>query len=241
MLFARKNKLLETLPSAVYQNWKSRLSIREFKKGAALDMKGARGEVYFPISCVIAIYVTAVSGRKSFMRFVGPNFAAGLVNMMATDSVIFDGRICGAGYALAIPSEVVLRSIESPSLSGGAQSIAMARTAKGGLAIAHCLGSHTNKQRLATLLLQAYDCFGAERPITLTQKSLGEMLMVRRERAAEILALWVRDGVMESRRGALHLRNPQVLASFSCDCYRGIRQSYLDELKLWRSIRWYGA
>jgi hypothetical protein len=37
-----------------------------------------------------------------------------------------------------------------------------------GLAIAQCLGSHTVKQRLARLLLQAHDCFGVERSITLS-------------------------------------------------------------------------
>jgi len=67
-----------------------------------------------------------------------------------------------------------------------AQSIAMARTAKGGILLVQCAGSHTTKQRLARLLLQANDCFGTERSVTLTQDSLGEMLLARRERAAAL-------------------------------------------------------
>jgi len=107
--------------------------------------------------------------------------------------------------------------------------------------IAQCLGAHTNKQRLARLLLQAHDCFCAERPITLTQNSLGQILMARRETAAEILAEWSRDGVVTSRRGAIHITNIDRLKRSSCECYGWIQRSYLEELNLWKSIRWYDA
>ena len=197
--------------------------------------------MYFPISCVIAIYSPNVLSRRIFMRFVGRNSAAGLVNMIASDHAVFDGIVCGEGYAMTVPSEVVVRTIDTPSLFGEAQSIAMARTAKGGLAIAQCLGSHTMKQRLARLLLQAHDCFGVERPVTLTQKSLGEMLMARPESAAEILGEWNRDGVIDLKRGAIHIRSADALKGTSCDCYSWIQQSYPDELNLSKSIRWKAA
>lgn len=241
MLLGRENKLLAALPAELYRSWRKALALRELKKGQALNLDGKHGEVYFPISCVIAIYTTNTSGRRIFMRFVGPGFAAGLVNMTTTDSVLFEGVVCGSGYAITIPSELVMGRIATPSLSGEAQSIAMTRTAKGGLVIAQCLGSHTNKQRLARLLLQAHDCFGAERPITLTQQSLGEILLARRETTAEILAEWSRDGFIELRRGALRIRNVDKLKHAGCECYDWIQQSYLDELNLWKSIRWSGA
>ena len=161
--------------------------------------------------------------------------------MTTIDGVLFEGIICGSGYVMTIPSELVMGSITALSLPSGAQSIAMARAATGGLMIAQCFGSHTNKQRLARFLLQAHDCFGPERPITLTQQSLGEMLMARRETAAEILAEWSRDGSIEVRRGAILIHNVGKLKHASCECYDWIHQSYLDELNLWKSIRWCGA
>jgi len=241
MLLGLENRLLATLPAALYQKWTKHFALRELKKGQSLNLKGTHQEVYFPISCVIAIYSTNTLCRRTFMRFVGPSFAAGLVNMIATDNIVFDPIVCGSGYAVAVPSEGVMRSIDTPPLSGEAQSIAMARTAKGGLVIAQCMGSHTTKQRLVQLLLRAHDCFGAGRPVTLTQHSLGEMLMARRERAAEILAEWNQDGLIESRRGAIHLRSVDKLKQASCECYSWIQQSYVDELNLWKSIRWYGV
>lgn len=238
MLLSRENRLLATLPGAIYQNWKKHLRLRELKKGHSLNLEGKSQEVYFPISCVIAIYTMNIAGRRTFMRFVGPSFAVGLVNMLASDQMVFGGVVCGAGYAVTVPSEIVMRSVDTRPTFGAAQSIAMARTAKGGLVIAQCLGSHTNKQRLARLLLQAKDCFGADRPVTLTQQSLGEMLMARRETAAEILTEWKRDGVIELRRGVIHIRSATTLEQTSCGCYSWIQQSYLDELNLWKSIRW---
>ncbi len=67
------------------------------------------------------------------MRFVGSSFAVGLANMIASDHTVFDGVVCGQGYAMTVPSEVVGQSIDTPSISGIAQSIAMGRTVKGGL------------------------------------------------------------------------------------------------------------
>lgn len=238
MLLGRKNHLLATLPAALYQQWEKHVVLCELKKGQSLNLKGPRQEVYFPITCVIAVYSTDIARRRTFMRFVGPSFAAGLVNMLAIDNVVFDGIVCGAGYVVKLPSENVIQSIDPQYLSGEAQSFAMARTAKGGLAIAQCFGSHTTRQRLAKLLLQAHDCFGRERPATLTQQSVGEMLMVRRESAAEILAELARDGLVEVRRGAIHIRAADKLRQLSCECYSRIQQSYLDELNLWKSIRW---
>lgn len=238
MLLGRENQLLAALPAAVYRRWEEALCVRELEAGHVLEFKGRRGQVYFPISCVVAIYATNPSGRRTFMRFVGSSFAAGLVNMMSTDEVVFDGVVCGAGYALTIPSQVVLGSFDVPWLSGGAQSIAMARTAKGGLMIAQCLGVHDGTQRLARLLMQAHDGFGETRAITLTQQALAEMLSTRRETAAGILAEWNRTGVIDSRRGAIHIRRRDELERASCECYSWIRQSYVDELELWKSIRW---
>lgn len=238
MLLGRENQLLATLPAALYQQWKKHLVLREVKKGEFLNLKRAHQHVYFPISCVIAVYAKNNVGRRTFMRFVGPSFAVGLVNMIAPDEMIFDATVCGFGYAVTAPAEIVHRSIDIPPLSGAAQSIAMARTARGSLVIAQCLGAHTNKQRLAKLLLQARDCFGSDRPVTLTQQSLGEMLIARRETAAEILAEWNRDGIVESRRGAVYIRRFDKLLQASCDCYAWIRKSYVDELNLWKSIRW---
>jgi len=238
MLLGRENKLLATLPAALNQKWEKHFSLRELKVGQSLNPSTDHQEVYFPISCVIAVYARNNTGWRTFMRFVGPSFAAGLVNMIATDNVLFDHVVCGTGYAITIPSEVVMKSIEAPTSFGAMQSIAMARTARGSLKIAQCMGSHTTKQRLARLLLQAHDCFGTERPITLMQKSLGEMLMARRETVAEVLAEWRKHSVIELRRGAIHVRSVDALQQASCECYSWIRQSYLEELELWKSVRW---
>jgi hypothetical protein len=83
MLLGHKNKLPATLPATLYQQWEKHFVLRELSKGQSLNLMGPRQDVYFPISCVIAIYSTSAIGQPIFMRFVGPSFAAGLVNMIA--------------------------------------------------------------------------------------------------------------------------------------------------------------
>jgi hypothetical protein len=238
MLLGHKNQLLATLPATLYQQWGKHFVLRELKRGLSLNLKGPRQEVYFPISCVIAIYSTSVIGQPIFMRFVGPSFAAGLVNMIATDKLVFDGIVCGSGYAMTVPAVVVTRSIDTLYLSEVASSIAMARTARGSLMIAQCHGAHTYKQRLANILLQARDCFGGEQPVTLMHHSLAEMLMTRRETVTAILSEWNRDSVVESQREAIYIHRVDKLKQASCDCYSWVQQSNRDELNLWKSIRW---
>lgn len=234
----RLNRLLATLPAALHEAWGKDLALREIKKGQSLDLKGPHRLVYFPMSCIIAIHASDAADRRIFMRFVGPSFAAGLVNMIATDDMVFDGVVSGSGYAMTVPAEVVMRSIDARSLVGETRSTAMARATKGALVIARCFGSHTNKQRLARLLLQARDCFGDDTAVTLTHRSFAEMLMVRRERATEILDEWCRDGVVALGRGKIHIRCVDELERASCGCYSWIQRSYLDEIDLWKSIRW---
>lgn len=223
MLMGRENQLLAALPTTLYEKWESAFSVRELKRGQPLDLGGRRREVFFPTSCVLSVYTTNSLDGRTFMRFVGSSFTVGLVNMMSVEDLFFDGVVCGAGYAIAIPSEVILRSIDTSALSGRAQSVAMSRTARGGLMIAQCFGSHSNKQRLARLLLQARDCYGAGHPIMLTQQSLGEMLMARRETTAEILSEWNSNGIVESRRGAIRICNVDALKQARCDRYSWIQ------------------
>lgn len=64
MLLGHENQLLAALPAALYEKWGKALVLRELKKGQTLNLDSKRGEVYFPISCVVAIYTTNTSGGR---------------------------------------------------------------------------------------------------------------------------------------------------------------------------------
>ena len=67
MLLGLENRLLATLPAALYQKWTKHFALRELKKGQSLNLKGTHQEVYFPISCVIAIYSTNTLCRRTLV------------------------------------------------------------------------------------------------------------------------------------------------------------------------------
>jgi len=125
MLLSRQNQLLATLPSATYQKWEKHLALRELKKRTLSQYQEDEPRCVFPdLMCRRGLFAKCLE-LKNFYAFFGSSFAVGLVNMVASDHAVVDGIICGEGYAMAVPSEVVRQSIDTPSISGIAQSIAM--------------------------------------------------------------------------------------------------------------------
>jgi CRP-like cAMP-binding protein len=80
-----------------------------------------------------------------------------------------------------------------------------------------CNGKHTIKQRTAKLLLAALERTG-ERELEVTQDQLAEMMGVGRPFVSRVLGEMRKQGVIESRRGVLIIKDEQKLRTLSCGC-----------------------
>jgi CRP-like cAMP-binding protein len=80
-----------------------------------------------------------------------------------------------------------------------------------------CNGKHTIRQRTAKLLLAALERTG-ERALEVTQEQLAEMMGVGRSFVSRVLGEMRKQGVIESRRGLLIIKDEHKLKTLSCGC-----------------------
>ncbi|MGI4827833.1 MAG: Crp/Fnr family transcriptional regulator [Janthinobacterium lividum] len=93
--------------------------------------------------------------------------------------------------------------------------------------IAACNRLHNVEERLARWLLMVQDRIG-EMSIDLTQELLGEMLGTRRSSVTLAAGGFQRSGLIEYRRGTIHIENRERLEQCACECYASITQLFKD-------------
>lgn len=237
-MLADQNALLAFLPDPIRRHWKLRWSVVEFSKGQSRAVRSATEVVCFPITCVIGVGMKVGDGDVVFQRFIGKDFALGLVDMLDLADLAFTAIVVGSGYAISIPKSIVVASIDADWLRNYAISTAIQRLVKGNAQLGLCASSHRSSERLARLLLQSFDCFGVDRPVTMSQHEIAEWLMIRRETVGGILAGLESGGLIETYRGSIELRHREALQIRACRCYDMIEKSRDEEIALWKSIRW---
>jgi CRP-like cAMP-binding protein len=97
------------------------------------------------------------------------------------------------------------------------------------LQAAACNAAHSNEQRTARSILTVMERTGYVVP--LTHEQLAGMLGVRRSYASRLIENLKAKGILETRRGAILVRNKGGLQSRSCPCTAAIR-SHFDEVFL---------
>ncbi len=88
-----------------------------------------------------------------------------------------------------------------------------------------CNATHTIQQRTAKLILAGLARTG-EAEFRMTQEQLANMLGVGRSFISRVLGSLRDRGLIDIKRGALTIRNPQALTALSCDCSRHIEDHF---------------
>ncbi|MDT7934933.1 MAG: Crp/Fnr family transcriptional regulator [Sphingomonadaceae bacterium] len=92
-----------------------------------------------------------------------------------------------------------------------------------------CNAAHTIEQRAAKWLISAAERTGAPR-LLLTQDQLAAMLGVGRSYVTRVLRSLRQRGLVETRRGALHLLDAEGLERLACDCHHAVRRHFNEVL-----------
>jgi CRP-like cAMP-binding protein len=88
---------------------------------------------------------------------------------------------------------------------------------------AACNAMHPLTGRLCRWLLQTHDLVDGD-AIPLTQELLGQMLGVRRTTLTVVARLLQTSGMIQYRRGLIHIVDRRKLEQASCECYGVIKQ-----------------
>jgi hypothetical protein len=93
-----------------------------------------------------------------------------------------------------------------------------------------CNAIHSIEQRTAKWIISAMDRTGDHR-VPMTHEQLSTMLGVGRSYASRVIQTFKAEGVLETRRGAILVKNPEALASRSCLCNEAVKGHFEEVLR----------
>ena len=93
-----------------------------------------------------------------------------------------------------------------------------------------CNAIHSIEQRTAKWIISAMDRTGSD-VVPLTHEQLAGMLGVGRSYASRVIQTFKVDGVLETRRGAIVVRNRAALDARSCQCNESVKTHFEDVLR----------
>ena len=184
--------------------------------------------VYFPIDSFISL-LTMIDGGKQGLEvgMVGREGMMGVQMALGVATSPLRALVQGAGAAWRIgTAEFSAELARNAPLQRGLNHylyVLMAQLA----ASAACLRYHRIGQRLARWLLMTQDRAHAER-FHVTHEFLAYMLGVRRVGVTMAAGALEREGLIEYRRGDLHVLDRPGLEAAACSCYASDRQAYDD-------------
>lgn len=93
-----------------------------------------------------------------------------------------------------------------------------------------CNAIHTIEQRSAKWLMAALDRTGSD-TLPLTQEQLASLLGVGRSYASRVIQNFKSEGILQTARGSLIVKNKEGLAARACDCNENVKRHFDVVLK----------
>ncbi len=183
-------------------------------------------DTWFPIGASLAAFcISNAQGQSVDVGFVGREGALG--------GIVSNGHI--PAYATAV--------VRAPGIFLRIKTTALEQAKVDSLPLRHwfsrysdcllaqvfqtaaCNATHTIKQRVAKLILGGYARTG-EAAFPLTQEQLADMLGVGRTFISRVVGTMRADGIIESRRGTMIIRDVPALRHESCTCAAAIENHF---------------
>jgi CRP-like cAMP-binding protein len=218
-----RNRLLAELPSNDFALLEPHLVEKTFDPGTVLQQAGEPiSRVYFPHSGIISLLGVLPNGDAVDTATIGREGGLGLS--------------AGLGAQTAFCRAVV----QSPSRVSYASALRFAAAAADSKAIREvivrygdtllaqvqqtvvCNTVHHLQARLCRWLLHAHDRVEAD-TLALTQQFLSGLLGAQRTSITMISRLLQAEGIIDVRRGRIHIRDLNALERKACSCYRVMR------------------
>jgi CRP-like cAMP-binding protein len=184
-------------------------------------------QVYFPEEAVVAMVDTTQDRRTVEVGIIGREGIVG-INIFLGGVITPDRAIVQlAGGAMRMKSEDLRKEVRFGS---PIQQVLLNYTRSFIAVISQsvaCSQHHSVEQRLARLLLTMHDYAGSGE-FPMVQKSMAEVLGVRRVSVTNAAQKLQAAGVIRYHRGAMLVLDRAGLEKQSCECYRYIRRQYED-------------
>ena len=226
-MLALENKVFCSYPLAVQEALLPHMHLREVQESEKIKRQGKSPSFYFPITAICAQHAIIDGGYGVFTQFIGSNKMVGFSVLSARGFIEFQHEWCCAGYVFELPGQI-LRDLLSTKAD--VQLIQMIKVFTRRLTNRlYCAEQHSKSQRLARVLLEAFDVNQSTELIGAKHKKLSEILGTRRETVSSIIGKWQDGGILESARERILLKDRGRLERSACSCYE-------DHLKIDRDL-----
>ena len=221
-----ENQILAALDKTEYQHLFSQLERVSLALGEQVyEADGPINHVYFPETAVLSMLATMEDGRTVEVGPVGKEGLVGLRIALGAKTTPDEVIVHIAGTALRLKApELKAELIAGPStLSRNLTRytrMLLTMTAR----TSACNKLHSLEQQLARWLLTMNDYVGNE--LRLTHDLMALTLGVRRAGVSVAANSFRNTGVIDYRRGHIHVIDRQGLEAIACECYQIIKAEY---------------
>lgn len=226
-----RNRLLRAIPADELSRILS-ISEREplLPQQILHDYNTPMDHVYFVESGLVS--VAANVGHEKFVEvwLVGSEGMVGAPVVLGSVTEPLHRRtVQVGGQALRITTREFREAMESLPIFRATLyaylNVVLAQTSQSGA----CNSTHGLKHRLARWLLVARSCLGSD-DIPLTHTVLAQLLGVRRASITQFLEHFESQGLIDTNRGRITVRQPDDLGKVCCGCFRLIQRQYERQL-----------
>ena len=94
-----------------------------------------------------------------------------------------------------------------------------------------CNAIHSIEQRTAKWIISAMERTDGDDIVPLTHEQLATLLGVGRSYTSRVIQTFKADGVLETRRGSILVRNPDALRIRACHCNEAVKNHFEEVLR----------
>jgi Crp-like helix-turn-helix domain len=94
-----------------------------------------------------------------------------------------------------------------------------------------CNAIHSIEQRTAKWIISAMERTDGDNVVPLTHEQLATLLGVGRSYASRVIQVFKAEGVLETRRGSILVRNPEALRIRACLCNESVKNHFEEVLR----------
>jgi CRP-like cAMP-binding protein len=218
-----ENRLLNTLNQSSPDLLRHRLKPIDFVHGDVLAEAGSPiQQAIFPRSGLISVVVDLQEGERIEVAMVGLHGALGGAAIFGPThhTATAFAQLPGRAWAMRAEDliEVAAASAEFRQMMFAQEQYLFAQAQQ----TAACNAKHTIMHRLCSWLLRAHDtCGGGE--LLLTQENLAQMLGVQRASVSMFASQLQEKGLIQYRRGRVHIADVDGLSAHACECHAALR------------------
>lgn len=213
----RNNTLLSDLPEHEYATLTANMKLVSLERGQTLfDIGEIPRHVYFPVGAIVSMLVSLDDGYSVEAHFLGATCMVGLGTVGQPSFYCASVRTSGLAYKLSAADLLAAREIcpvyvRSTLASFNRVIAQMAQSSA-------CGRHHSVEQQLIRWMLRTYDR-SLEDTIPMTHREISELLGFRREAITQSLGKLASQNIVETKHGAIALRDRQGLEARVCECY----------------------